>query len=279
MLKRHTPGIILCFLLVLFAEVISAQNQDVNRRDREGRTALMRAAADGRVDEVKELIAAHAKLEMKDPLGQTALARAATMGHGDIVRLLISAGGGKDVKKDQETFVMAAKRGYPDVVKALLEAGADKETHFYYKTSFNRMLTKEEQHAFPPGKEFGGTSLAGRVLAIKSAQACPSCEIVADISGDICETALTYGALEGSRELVKVMLDAGATPSGCGDHFEGVARRFGEFLLVDVVAQLNGLKDTPRFITVSLGETALEAAASRKNNEAIVNLLVAAGAK
>ncbi|KFZ02336.1 hypothetical protein V501_09605 [Pseudogymnoascus sp. VKM F-4519 (FW-2642)] len=65
---------------------------DLDARDRNGRTALMRASAQGYDREVKLLVKAGADLEAKDKNGRTALNEASRFGHDQNARLLIKLG-------------------------------------------------------------------------------------------------------------------------------------------------------------------------------------------
>ena len=66
-----------------------AAAQDVNQADREGKTALMRAANHGQVAEVQRLLAAGAQVNAQDNDGETALMMAADEGHAAVVKLLL----------------------------------------------------------------------------------------------------------------------------------------------------------------------------------------------
>lgn len=66
---------------------------DVNARDEEyGETALIKAAELGRLDCIKQLLAAGAEVDARDNGRETALMAAAWNGHADCVRLLLEAG-------------------------------------------------------------------------------------------------------------------------------------------------------------------------------------------
>ena len=65
---------------------------DINERDANGQTRLMRAAASGDADRVRRLIAVGAHLDTADKRGNTALALAQKAGHKDIADMLRKAG-------------------------------------------------------------------------------------------------------------------------------------------------------------------------------------------
>ena len=91
--------------------------------------ALAMAADNGKLDEVKALIAAGAWADSRDLMGNTALYIAASKGHVDVVKYLISKGA--EVNFWRESYFLksslqeAVFGGHVAVVKALLEAGAD----------------------------------------------------------------------------------------------------------------------------------------------------------
>ena len=111
--------------LELVRECLQA-GADVDDKDSDGRTALMRAAGVGDADCVRLLIEAGADVEDKDSGGRTALMRAARYNHTDCVRLLIEAGADVDDKdSDGWTALMrATEEGDADCVRLLIEAGA-----------------------------------------------------------------------------------------------------------------------------------------------------------
>lgn len=94
---------------------------------------LRRAAARGRVDEIKNLLDAGADIESTGgffTLGQTPLACAAFAGHAEAVRLLLKRGAtpeARDMSGDTPLWT-AISFGHKDVVIALLEHGADPRT-------------------------------------------------------------------------------------------------------------------------------------------------------
>ena len=69
-----------------------AAGADINAKNRDGITALMNAAREGKTDIVNELLAAGAKVNEKDNNGKSALTFATQHDHSDIVKLLLAAG-------------------------------------------------------------------------------------------------------------------------------------------------------------------------------------------
>ena len=105
---------------------------DVNARDPrpdyKGYTALLHAAAQGRVDVVRSLLKAGADIEAKcDVRGNAPLYGAAVNNHPKVVEVLLAHGAEvSPVNNDRWTPLgTAASEGHIKVVKALLKAGAD----------------------------------------------------------------------------------------------------------------------------------------------------------
>ena len=65
----------------------------VDTADPAGRTALMAAAASGRVSSVRTLLHHGAKVSIKDSFGNSALLDACRGGHDEVLKLLAAAGG------------------------------------------------------------------------------------------------------------------------------------------------------------------------------------------
>ncbi len=122
--------IILIFAVAAFvlasAGNSSAQSADVKAKDRNGLTALMRAASAGDADSVKTQIAAGADTRAKDKNGETALMKAAVAGNADSVQALITAGA--DVKaKDRNGQTALDKATAANIVKLLQEARGSRD--------------------------------------------------------------------------------------------------------------------------------------------------------
>ena len=112
----------------------SSGNEDLNLRDNNGTTALMRAAGGGALGILTPLIRLGADVNAKNDDGLTALMSAAAKGSADCVRALIAAGADVNAKyNDGMTVLMwAAFTGDADCVKALIAAGADVNAKISY---------------------------------------------------------------------------------------------------------------------------------------------------
>lgn len=111
-------------------EIITQNNEDVNKRDMFGFTPLMDAAINNNSDSISFLYHRGADLDMTDNGGLTALAHAAGHGHVNAIASLISCGA--DLNKAGEevgqTPLMRAAQFYQIYcVKVLIDCGADIE--------------------------------------------------------------------------------------------------------------------------------------------------------
>lgn len=101
---------------------------DVNTRDPEsGWTPLMSTAFSGNIDIVELLIKKGAHVNAQDKFSWTPLMIASRSGHADIARVLLDAGADVNAKTNTgyTSLMAASKQGYADIVKLLLAKGAD----------------------------------------------------------------------------------------------------------------------------------------------------------
>jgi ankyrin repeat protein len=103
------------------------QGGDVNAKDEDGWTLLMRAGEGGITEIVKLLIDKGADVNAKSRSGYTALMSAAGRGHLDIVKLLIAKGADINAKANNgSTLLMsAAEGGNIEIVNLFIDKGAD----------------------------------------------------------------------------------------------------------------------------------------------------------
>jgi uncharacterized protein len=98
--------------------------------DSDGRTPLIQAATDNRLELAKLLLESGANVDAQDRLGKSALHYAAQEYHCEMARLLLASGASVDVQdKHGNTPLWRAvfnSRGRGDVISILLKAGADK---------------------------------------------------------------------------------------------------------------------------------------------------------
>lgn len=95
---------------------------DLEARDSQDRTALMRAAEKGYAEIVKVLIDAGANVHTKDNFDITAFFIAADKNHVEVVKILIDRGSGTE-EKFEEVFCSAVFKGNVEMVKALVGDG------------------------------------------------------------------------------------------------------------------------------------------------------------
>lgn len=100
----------------------------MNKRSKTGETPLHRAAAQGRADYVRDLIARGATVNVQCFAGWTPLHKAALKGFVDIIEILCQHGANTDVQStiEQDTPLHdACANGNMDVVRLLLQHGAN----------------------------------------------------------------------------------------------------------------------------------------------------------
>ena len=112
------------------SESIKSQNDvDIDARDEDCKTALIRAAEEGDTETVELLLDREADIEAKDNEGKTALIVAASEGHTETVGLLLDKGA--DIEADEEdgwrALHFAASDGHTETVQLLLDKGANIE--------------------------------------------------------------------------------------------------------------------------------------------------------
>jgi ankyrin repeat protein len=99
---------------------------DVNEKDRQGQSALIRASGAGNRETVELLIAAGVQMNGKDNEGRTPLIMAAERGYADCVKALIA--GGADLEAEGSggftALAIAVKNGHAGCAEALIASGA-----------------------------------------------------------------------------------------------------------------------------------------------------------
>ena len=151
-----------------------AEGVDVNARDGAGRTALINAAAGGNLRTARLLLAAGADADLADARGRTALMEAAAFGHAALVRLLIGLGTDLDAK-DKAGRVVTLKLKRADhklLTRRQSLRDATQMADVIYRTA--RALFDQTQHNAPY-----------RLLGVGLSDLC-SAE-AADLSGDLLD--------------------------------------------------------------------------------------------
>lgn len=93
---------------------------------------MIGAAQKGQTDCLRLLIGRGADLDHKNKDGYTALMRSARNGYPDCLQLLISGGASLNIQNNEKetALIKAAQKGYPECVRHLLRANAN----FYLKS-------------------------------------------------------------------------------------------------------------------------------------------------
>jgi serine/threonine protein kinase len=124
--------------LVRVRQLVLTEHVNPNIKDAQGQTALMKAAANGHIDVVKELldpgkglkeirIAAIVEVNEIDDKSETALMKAAENGHEDVVEALLRHNGiAVNLRDDkgQTALAKAKAKKHPKVIEKLQKAGA-----------------------------------------------------------------------------------------------------------------------------------------------------------
>ena len=101
--------------------------ENVNTKDRNGHTPLIKASKEGNKDSVQDLLHRGADITACSDKGKTALHYAAANGQTDIVKVLVGKGAEVDAR-DREghtPLMLAAIYGCNQTIQALLESGAN----------------------------------------------------------------------------------------------------------------------------------------------------------
>ena len=110
----------------------SKSNARIDRRNQAGETALHRACAAGKIDDVRELLNKGADVNAQCNAGWTPLHKACLKGWVDIVRLLCERGANPDIASTDEHDTPlhdACSNDHAEVVTVLLQAGANPRLH------------------------------------------------------------------------------------------------------------------------------------------------------
>jgi ankyrin repeat protein len=178
-----------------FIEYLFGRGIKVNKKDKDGRSALMLAAGSGHTDTVKALLSAKdIAVDEQDGKGKTALMLAAARGYTDTVKALFSA---KDIAVDEQdgngktALMLAAENGYTDTVKVLLSRGA--------------MANKKDR-----GGDTAVMLAAGQGYPDTVKVLCDGGALVNEKDEGGKYTALISAADKGHVAIVKVLLEGGA---------------------------------------------------------------------
>jgi ankyrin repeat protein len=116
-------------------ELFLAAGLNVNARNKDGRSAILLAAQDGRADVVQTLLVHRADIDQPSQgeyeQGKTALMFAAQRGHAKIVEMLLDAGVKVNATNHagKTALMYAAEAGWTAAVQMLLARGASIDIH------------------------------------------------------------------------------------------------------------------------------------------------------
>jgi ankyrin repeat protein len=112
--------------------VSSKSSSNLNRRNQAGETKLHRAAAAGKLEEVRDLLQQGAQVNVQCNAGWSPLHKACLKGYDQIVRILCENGARTDIVSNDEHDTPlhdACSNGHEQVVRILLEFGANPGVH------------------------------------------------------------------------------------------------------------------------------------------------------
>ena len=211
------------------AEAVSAllaAGADVNAANDLGTTALWAACQNGRADMVQRLLAAGADVDSALLNGETPLMVAARAAAVEVVDLLLARGADREARgpRGQTALMWAVAQRHAAVVARLLAAGAD--VHARSEVWSQVMAVPphgqpEYNREIPHG---GNTALlfAARVGDVASARHLIAAGADVDDTDAWGVSATTLAAHAGFRDLVTLLLEAGADPNAAEAGFAAI---------------------------------------------------------
>ena len=174
---------------------------EINATNSAGFTALMSAAATGRVEAVRMLLEKGANPNLRTKRNEVALADAATAGNAEVVKMLLDHGAEvnvRDVRGYSPLLYAAGSEAIPgDVIKMLLAKGADREARGDNETAemlaakrgnteVARLLGVSEKNRKTAGVAVRPVSVQGRSSIASAVQ--PAFELLAKQSDKFIRT-------------------------------------------------------------------------------------------
>lgn len=146
---RDVPAMVLAaaFDLPFLLRKMVAGDHDIEGKGSDKETALIRAAAFGRTDNVRVLLELGAEVNSGDYMGETALQRVARNGHAGVAQVLLDGGADVNAKASGNwtSLMSAVSSGNIDLVRMLVQAGADLVAETIWGDSALSMATRSGQ--------------------------------------------------------------------------------------------------------------------------------------
>jgi len=173
------------------------QRAELEIKNADGETALIIAAWYGSPEIVTLLLENGANINAQDNAGYTAIAKASSLGvgrHYEIVEILIQACANLNLKtkEGKSPFLLAVLNGHVELGNVLKRAGAKEDPYFLGKAADNELLL---------ASSLGDLQRVKYVFFFK-----PN----ANATDGIGQTALMHAARSGNREILSLLLKAGA---------------------------------------------------------------------
>ena len=228
-------------------------------RESDGAGPLQLAADEGRVHQVRLLLAAKASCNGSDFNGQTALHRAAMRGQVDVAVVLLASKADCNAQIPDEGSTPcqhAAGENHADVVTVLLRAKAD----------FHRRTTDGTSPCMM-AVQYGSTAVVRTLLGAKA-----SCE---EVTLSRNTPMWRFAVQQGYADVVGVLLDAKVDVHSLDQHgttITGVAASFGRTAVLDVLLHAKADVDAGN---VARGYSPLLLAALQGHADAVRRLLTA----
>ena len=240
-------------------KILLGLGADINWKNADGKTLLMRAALRGLNDVLRYLISKGAAVELHNERGETALHKASYWGHTSSVLSLIDAGANVNLqnKKGLTALHEASSAGHTPIVLALLDAGANAN-----------LQDKKGLTALHEASNWGRTSIVNALL-----DAGANVNLL-DKNGEsaLHKTGNGFGSMV-TVETVRRLVDAGANvnlqdKNGWTPLMEAVDHQFGDSkIVVELLKQ-----GANKHIKLADGTTAKDLAKNKGYNN-LVNLL------
>lgn len=230
---------------------------DVNARDHEAWTPIMRAASLGNANIVTLLLKNGADISLKSNQERGVLYAAAEKGHAGIVTLLLKAGAkvNESCYDNDTPLITASYYGHIEVVKLLLEAGAN----------VNAEKTRDDNATALMAACARGHTEIVRLLLQANADF--------NVKNGRGETAICRAIVKGREDIVKILIDAGTDVNAKNTALMFACRYDNSDIvkiLINAGANVNAKNNN--------GETPLILAAAHNASSAVIRMLIEAKA-